>query len=97
LRERPRAREFLFAAATVLLWTTLLLGHARLSAATSGLIALGALLSLVATFVLSDRIHTTTRPSASLGRAVTLVVLGAVIAFAGYLLFVGWGMRDWTF
>ena len=91
LRERPWPLEVVLAATTVLLWTTLLLMHARLSAATSRMIALGALLSLVATFVVSDRIHTAIRPSASLGRVLMLVVLSVVLAYVGYLLSMGWG------
>jgi len=97
MRERPRVAEVALAAATVLLWTTFLLMHERLSVTTSRLIGLGAVLFLVATFVVSDRSHDALRPAASLARIVSLIVLTAVLLYVGYLAALKWGMRDLTF
>ena len=89
--------EVLLAAATVLLWTTLLLMHEQLPAATSRLIGLGTLVCLAATFVVSDRRHTAMRSGASLGRVAMLIGVFAVIGYVAYFVFLGWGMRDWVF
>jgi Gpi18-like mannosyltransferase len=89
--------EVVLAAATVLLWSTLLLMHERLPAGTSRMIGLGALLCLMATFVVSDRRHTAMRRGASVGRILMLIVLSAVLTYLGYLAVIGWGMQDFVF
>lgn len=89
--------EVALAVATLLLWTTLLLMHQQLPAGTSEVIGLGALLCLVATFVVSDRGHTTLGVGPSLARIVALIVLFVALLWIGYLLLLGWGMRGWTF
>ena len=91
MRQKPRLAEIVVASVTVLLWATVLVRN---------LPAFGWILafaSTLATFAVSSRHHPLERRASPVARIIVMLLILLVFVWLGYLTFVSWAMRDWTF